>query len=430
MRGDGTRSNTEVAIIGAGPYGLSIAAHLSELRVPYRIFGTPMGVWAKHMPEGMRLKSEGFASSLYDRRGEFTLGAYCRSAGLPYADMNQPVPLETFVAYGIAFQKRFVPHLEDTRVVAVRRREGGFELDIESGESLLARQVVVATGISHFAYTPPELSHLDDRFLSHSSDHNKLDGFRGKRVAVLGAGASAADLAALLHQAGATAHLIARSKAIRFHNPPPAHRSLKDRLLKPATGIGPGLRLAFFVKAPHVFRRFPESFRLRKVRDALGPAPGWFVKDDVVGKVPIHLGAQIRKVSVENNAVLLQWADANGQEVSLEVDHVIAATGFRVDLSRLIFIGPELRKSIVTTGGSPLLSASFESSVPGLYFVGLSAANTFGPLMRFAYGAGFTSGRVSRALAKKVRRTGTSALDGAAVQPGSAEAVGGRPEKA
>lgn len=418
MREGNSRSSVEVAIVGAGPYGLSIAAHLGARRIPYRIFGRAMSVWAERMPEGMHLKSDGFASSLYDPKGEYTLKAYCRSEGLPYADVNLPVPLDTFVNYGNAFQRRYVPSLEETEVVALRRSGQGFELELATGEKLMARHVVVAVGISYFAYTPPEFAKLNSPFVSHSSDHHKLGGFRGRRVAVLGGGSSATDIAALLHEAGAIVHLIARAPAIRFHDRPLARRPLKERILNPRTGIGPGLRHLFYASAPHLFRRMPESFRLRKVREALGPATGWFMKERVLGKLPMHCGVQDLRAIPQPDGLQLTWAEADGNPMTLSVDHLIAATGYRVDVSRLAFLSQDLRCSLRTTGGAPLLSQAFESSVAGLYFVGVSAANTFGPVMRFAVGAKFTASRVTRALAKSSRQTRRS-LGEETLSPGS-----------
>ncbi len=83
----------DVAIIGAGPYGLSIAAHLAGRGVDFRIFGSPMHTWRTSMPEGMVLKSEGNASDLYDPDGEMTLARYCADRGLPYKDLGFPIPL-------------------------------------------------------------------------------------------------------------------------------------------------------------------------------------------------------------------------------------------------------------------------------------------------------------------------------------------------
>ena len=228
---------TEVAIVGAGPYGLSVAAHLSARGIAIRVFGRPMSAWSDKMPKGMLLKSEGFASSLSDPGSEFTLGHYCREQGLPYQDTMLPVPLDTFVAYGVAFQKRFVPDLENKLVVSVRRAPCGFELQLEDGESVLARRVILAVGIAQFSHIPEVFSGLPAEFVTHSSAHSDLAKFASRRVAVIGAGASAIDLAALLRGAGASVHVVARAATIRFFDPPQP-RSLRERILSPIYGAG------------------------------------------------------------------------------------------------------------------------------------------------------------------------------------------------
>jgi thioredoxin reductase len=394
---------TEVAIVGAGPYGLSMAAFLGARGIPFRIFGNPMSAWADQMPKGMRLKSEGFASSLADSKAQFTLAHYCRQEGLPYEDTEHPVPLETFVAYGLAFQKKFASNLENKMVVSIRQSPVGFELQLDDGESLSARKVIIAVGITQFAHVPAVLSAISADFVSHSSAHSDLRGFRGREVAVVGAGASAMDLAALLHQSGADVQVIARRSVVRFHNPPKP-RSLSERIFNPTTGIGMGMDLYFYVNAPHIFRWLPERLRLDRVRKTLGPAPGWFIRDEVVGKVPLHLSMDIARAWVQNGRVSLQLTNGEGSQ-TLGFDHVIAATGYHVDLQRLDILSHELRAKIRVTNKSPLLSANFESSVPGLYFVGVTAANTFGPVMRFAYGTRFTARRLSRYLAKSAHRS-------------------------
>lgn len=401
-------SKTSVIIIGAGPYGLSLAAHFRAAGINHRIFGRPMHTWMTQMPQGMCLKSEGFASSLYEPSGSFTLEAYCREQNIPYATSGLPVRIETFIDYGLEFQKRFVPALEDRLVMSVERAGSGFSVLLDNGEEVTADKVVVAVGISHFAQVPSILAGLPAQVLTHSSQHSAVRTFKSKEVAVVGAGSSALDLAALLHQAGASVQVVARKPAIRFHNPPSQKpRTLFERLSSPMTGIGAGWKLFFCANTPWLFRWLPASYRLEAVKNILGPAPGWFIKDQIVGKMPLHLGMNIKTAFVENGRVRLDIADNDGNKTTLRVDHVISATGYKVDLNRLQFLSSEIQTSIRSVEKTPILSSNFMSSVPGLYFVGTSAANTFGPLMRFAFGAGFAAQRISAHLAKSLSRQTT-----------------------
>jgi thioredoxin reductase len=354
------------------------------------------------MPKGMCLKSEGFASSLSDPASKFTLRDYCHQEGLPYADTGLPVTLETFVSYGLAFQERFVPNLEKTLVASIDKNPVGFELQLSDGERFLARKVVVAAGVVQFARMPESLAALPETFVSHSSEYGDLAGFKGREVAVVGAGASALDLAALLNEAGASVHVISRNDVIRFHDPPKP-RSLVERALRPRTGLGAGMQLFFYVNAPLLFRLLPKKLRLDRVQKTLGPAPGWFVKDRVVGRVPIYVGTRINHAVVHNARVSLELTSGIDERKFLEVDHVIAATGYRVNLQRLEILSQAVRDMIRLTDDSPALSSNFESSVHGLYFVGLVSANTFGPLLRFAYGTRFAAQRLSRHFAKVSR---------------------------
>jgi thioredoxin reductase len=396
----------DIAIIGAGPFGLSIAAHLKSAGIDFRVFGAPMHTWLNQMPQGMRLKSEGFASSLFDPRSSFTLEHYCREKGLPYADTGLPVRLDTFSSYGLEFQKRFVPELEKKTVTALHRVGSAFRLGLHTGEFVDARRVVVAVGLTHFQRIPDVLSSLPREVSTHSSQHRSFDEFSGREVAIIGAGASAVDSAALLHQAGASVQLIARRPTIKFHDPPgPLPRPILQRLRAPTTGIGNGWRLAFYAKAPRLFRQLPEQVRLKQVKRVLGPAPGWFVRDEVVGKVPFNTGVSISRANVQNGRVHLQLVDRSGACQNLVSDHVISATGYQVDLHRLNFLSPEMLSEIRSVENTPVLSSQFESSIPGLYFVGVMSANTFGPLVRFAYGAGFTARHLSRHLAGTKSRT-------------------------
>jgi glycine/D-amino acid oxidase-like deaminating enzyme len=151
-----------IVIVGAGPYGLSVAAHLRRHGLPFRIFGSPMQSWRSSMPAGMFLKSEGRASGLSDPAGSYTLKAHCEQYGLSYGEYGVLVPLETFFDYGRKFQQRFVPDVEDSRVLALHRSSHGYELQTATSELVTAKSVVVAVGSSHFRHIPRRLAHLPE----------------------------------------------------------------------------------------------------------------------------------------------------------------------------------------------------------------------------------------------------------------------------
>jgi thioredoxin reductase len=396
-----------VAIIGAGPYGLSVAAHLRSYDIPYRIFGTPIDTWRRHMPAGMTLKSDGFASNLSDPNGAGTLAAYCSDRGIPYHRTDLPVSLDVFNAYALDFQQRFVPDLEDRQVVSLDRSGDGFSLVLDDGETLRADLVVSAVGITHFGRVPAELAHLRPDLVSHSGAHHDLSSFAGRDVTVIGGGSSAVDIATLLHEAGATTSLIARCESLRFFSPPaPGPRSRWQRARHPSSGLGPGWRSWLCQNAPHLFRFLPGDARLTVIRRHLGPKSGWTMKARFEAGVAVTLGECIDRASEEDGRVRLVLRAADGTRREVLTDHVVAATGYSPNVDRLRFLSDGLRGSIRTHAGMPVLSGSFESSVPGLYFVGPAAVNSFGPLMRFMVGAEYVAPLVSRRLARRARRGG------------------------
>jgi thioredoxin reductase len=396
---------TDVAIVGAGPYGLSVASHLLGRGLSVRVFGTPMATWSDHMPKGMLLKSEGFATSLDDPSGDYTLAKHAALHKIPYADIGVPVSLDVFTNYGRSFQKRLVPGLEQQDVVGLRRAGPGYELTLADGATATAKRVVLAVGISHFASTPRQLAGLPEDLLSHSSRYHDLSRFRGQQVVVVGAGASALDCVAILCQAGASVQLVSRSPTVRFHAPPSgAPRPLLDRLRAPQSGLGPGWKSRLCTDAPLLFHVMPEKFRLKVVARHLGPAAGWWTQKIATEQAKMHLGADIVGARDAGGRAVIDLAMADGTSRSISADHVIAATGYDPLVSRLAFIDPALRASIKTLEGAPVLTASFESSSEGLYFTGLASSNDFGPLVRFVFGARFTARRVSRHIARNLPR--------------------------
>jgi cation diffusion facilitator CzcD-associated flavoprotein CzcO len=393
-------SISNVVIVGAGPYGLSMASHFKAKHIDYRIFGTPMHSWYEHCPKGMRLKSEGFASDLHAPGGAFPLSQYCAEHGIPYADVGVAISAETFVNYGVEFQRRYVPELEDRQVTRVEQAGDIFRLWLDSGECVDTRAVVVGTGLSCYSSIPQVLAGLPESVVSHSWDCSGLGGFADRHVAVIGAGASALNSAAALLNGKASVSLLARRSVIDFQEPPdPKPRSLMERIRWPQTGLGVGWRSVLSCEAPTLIRRLPVSIRHDFVRNHLGPAPGWFVREQVVGPIEFQTGVTLSRAEMRGDRVALHTTRQGGESRVVEVDHVVAATGFDIDPRKLSFLSPKLTSKLRLENSRPALTANFESSIPGLYFVGPAAAFSLGPMLRFAFGAGFAAHRVSRHLA-------------------------------
>ncbi|WP_328875196.1 NAD(P)-binding domain-containing protein [Streptomyces sp. NBC_00287] len=393
-----------ITVIGAGPYGLAVAAHLKAQGIPFRIFGEPMEGWLSHMPKGMYLKSSPFSSFISAPIPGWRLADYRVSEGRASGDERDPVHISEFVRYGLWFQQHWAPELEQVTVRRVETGRGrGFWITLDSGEGFESRAVVLGVGIVRFANVPPVLAHMvDDGLVSHTAEHVDLSGFAGQRVAVVGAGQSALESAALLHESGAQPTVLARAGSLVFGPPPqterPVERSVRVRLMYPNSLLGDGWPLVACSSGPAVYRHLPDRVRARLLRTILGPYGAWWLRDRVEGRVPVRCGVRIGSAKPDlAGGVLLELEGPDGDRQTLEADHVIAGTGYRVDVDRLELLSAELRREVVKNAGAPRLSADFESSVPGLFFTGLAAAPTFGPLLRFVSGSGFAARRISRA---------------------------------
>jgi cation diffusion facilitator CzcD-associated flavoprotein CzcO len=399
----------EVAIVGAGPYGLSLAAHLRQAGVDYRQFGLPMRLWQAAMPRGMFLKSQGFASNLADPAGTHSLEAFCGATGRPYASYGRPVPLDTFVSYAHWFQAELGLAVEEVHVTDVTGRGDRFELTLADDERLAARRVVVAIGVEHFAYVPAPLSSLPPELSTHSSAHTDLARFKDQDVIVVGAGQSALESAALLHESGATVRVLARKQQVAWNGEPlPLDRPFRQRLSEPESGLGSGWATWFYSNHPEMFRRLPPKTRVYRARTALGPAGASWLRSRVEGQFPVEAGRIVTRAEPRDSGVLLGVTTGGGRTPAVEevtADHVIAATGYRTNLARLPFLDDQLRSRlrIVPGSGSPAVGGDYQSAVPGLYFIGPAVAPTMGPVMRFVFGTRHASVAVSRQLADASR---------------------------
>jgi hypothetical protein len=397
-------------VVGAGPYGLAVAAHLRARDVPVRVFGDPMASWRHQMPSGMFLKSTPGASSISAPAPGHTLADYCASRGIGPLGRDEPVPIGLFIRYGRWFQEELVPDVQDSRVQRLRHLDGGIELTLESGEQVHTATVVVATGLSGYAQVPPVLAALAPTgpspaaAVSHSSQYGDLSPLAGRDVVIVGAGQSALESAVLLHEIGARVQVVARRQVRFAEAPPPAGTGRLSTLRRPDSPLGPGWRHVAVSSLPGSFRRLPATARLGLVRTILGPSGAWWLRERFIDDITVHSGRRVTAATVVDGRVRLQVTDRGGNGTALIADHVIAATGYRADVDRLGFVDAGTRAALRRVGGSPALSGSFESSVPGLYFPGLGAAATFGPLQRFVCGTTFAARRVSAAVAARTRR--------------------------
>jgi hypothetical protein len=357
-----------------------------------------MRTWRNHMPTGMMLKSDGFASNLSDPQRRHTLEAYCANRGIAY-DPRTPVGLDVFTDYALDFQRRLVPSLDERDVVNIDQTPSGFRLWLDDGASLEAKRIVLAVGITHFSHLPACLRDLPSELVGHSAANKDVSALRGKDVVVIGAGASATELAALLYDAGAKPQLVARDSSVRFFSPPTRNdQGIWQRLRHPSSGIGPGIKSRLLADFPGLFRGLPAQVRFNIVRTHLGPASAWQLKDRVVGCIPLVLGQTLENARAQRGRVELSLMAGDRSRSVIEADHVIAATGYRTDVRRLHFLSDGIRAQIRHLAYSPSLSAHFESSVKDLYFLGPASAMSFGPVMRFVFGSAFAAQRLSRRL--------------------------------
>jgi FAD-dependent urate hydroxylase len=389
----------DVAIIGAGPYGLSAAAHLNTVNgLETRVFGEPMSFWERNMPVGMFLRSNWTATQIAGPDKSLTLESFQAATG---AHFSMPVPLDHFVQYGRWYQRQAVPDLDQRKIERIESDPKGFRLMLEDGESAYARRVIVAVGINSFAWRPPEFSQLPSSLVSHTSEHRDLRTFAGKTVLVIGSGQSALESAALLHEAGAEAMVVGRSTKINWLQGS-LSKALHHRLgkftrkvLYAPTDVGPA-GLSQLMARPHLLKHLPRGLQDKLSKRCIRPAGArWLVER--LRDVPITLGRTIVSVAIVGDRVKATLDDGSERVA----DHFLLGTGYRIDVSKYEFLAPKLAQSIDRVSGYPRLKKGLETSVPGLHILGAPASWSYGPLMRFVSGAGYAS----RSLMESIART-------------------------
>src|ERR1700687_462132 len=390
-------TDCQVAIVGAGPYGLSAAAHLKDKGVSVRVFGRPMEFWAEKMPAGMLLRSPRVASNISDPSRGATLDAFENAVAI---SPRAPLPLETFVDYGRWFQKQMVSDLDRREVASISRNGKGFAIKLEDGELLHSQRVVIAAGIGLFQRIPSAFASLPTEQVSHCYQGCDVKSFSGKRVAVIGAGQSALECAALLQEAEAEVEVIAKISALRWIGMHPwLHRlGPVSSMLYSQHDIGPA-GISRLVAAPNLVRHIPLKLRDRIRTRAVRPAGSQWLRPRIkpVKLTLGHFVTQAQSVGRQGKLTLDDAAARTG-------DHVLLGPGYSVDIARYEFLPGQLVSQLALIDGYPRLRSGFSSSIPGLHFIGATAARSFGPLLYFVAGTEFAA----KELASHIARHGSN----------------------
>jgi len=393
----GSVTELDVAIIGAGPYGLSLAAHLPGKRV--RVYGEPMRVWRRMMPPDMIMRSTWERSNLSDPKQEGKLADWGAATGV---ERLEPLPLRMFLQYSEWFRERFVPDLDESTVTHVEASKlGGFHLRTSSGDELDARRLVIAVGVTPFPVLPEALRAVPKDRLSFAVERQEFSPLSGQRVLLVGAGQTALESAALAMDAGAASVEVISRSSVRFH---PDRAKLVNwmpgpiktgvwKLAYPIGGFGPpGINL--FALHPQWFARLPERIQQPVARRMTPPGGSPWIRDAVVGRATISEGVEVVGANGTSSGAV-QLALSAGS--SREVDHVVSACGYRFTMAGLDFLAPEIRDGIRAHNGWPVIDGGFRSvSNPRITFIGFPAEKTFGPVVRAVDGTHFTCVRSAR----------------------------------
>jgi len=390
----------EVVVIGAGPYGLSTAAHLRDAGVEPYVIGQSMAFWKKNMPAGMLLRSKSEASNIAAPQKRLSITAYEKAIGRKIAD---PLPIEDFIAYGEWFQKQVAPNLDTRQVRNVSHNQDIFELTLDDGERMHAKSVVLALGIGPFFYRPEQFAGIPRELAPHSSDLSDFSQFRGKRVAVIGKGQSALEYAALLHENQVEVQILTRAPALAFR--PFAWRKHLFRQLTPGPLRGLSYRIipptdlgdvwtARKMANPDLFRRQSPDIQEKLLKDCARPVGAYWLPSRLQG-VRVRTGVTVTGVTRVGPGLKLSLSDG----ATDQVDSVVLATGYRIDISKYQILDPFLKQKIKKTpDGYPMLDTNLQTSVDGLYMVGVIAEKTLGPTLRFVTGTSNAGPRLAAAV--------------------------------
>ena len=366
---------TPLLVIGAGPYGLSVAAHALERGIDTIVLGRPMGFWRDHMPAGMLLRSG--ADWYIDAAGLHTLEAYLEVQGIAPRSVD-PIPLQLVLDYADWFTRSKHLLVRDQLVTRLTKPDGRFEAELATGERIFADAVVAAPGISSFQNLPSWADRLPPEIAGHTCDVVGFGDLAGARVLIVGGRQSAYEWAALIAEHGAE-----RVDVVHRHDVPRFERvswTFVDAHMESTLQVRGWWRRLSSDERESIARRFWEVGRLT-LEYWLAPR----LARECVRRWP---RAEVVEVQGDTEPGVPVVRLSNGER--LTVDRVVFASGYRADLTKVSYLAPVLDR-VATVEGFPVLGEAFESTLAGLYLAGFVSTRDFGPFFGFLRGAPATA---------------------------------------
>ena len=361
---------TQLLVIGAGPYALSVAALARERGIRTVVLGQPMGFWQQNMPAGMFLRSG--PDWHLDSAAIHTLEAFLEERGIQPGAVD-PIPIGVFLDYASWFQKAKKIEVREEFADTLAKADGRFEATLRSGERIRADAVVAAPGIRDYASVPGWASSLPPGYAAHTCDLVRFDDMAGARVLIIGGRQSAYEWAALIREHGA-----ARIDIVHRHDIPRFER-VSWKFVDPH--VEQTLRVrGYWRNLPRsereaITRRFWEIGRLT-LEHWLTPRLDW----EGICRWP---GTEVAEAAPRGDGELrVLLSDAR----QLTVDRVVFATGYRADLTKVPYLAG-VRGEVKLSNGFPVLDEALQTSLDGLYITGFSATQDFGPFFGFVKGS-------------------------------------------
>jgi FAD-dependent urate hydroxylase len=360
---------TELLVIGAGPYAYSAAAHARARGIRTRVVGRPMSFWREQMPADMYLRSG--RDWTLDADGVHTFEAFFEERGYAPGE-HDPIPISVFLDHTEWFREQKQLDVEQVLVESLTTQDGHFEAAMNDGTTSTAEKVLAAPGIAHYTQLPEWYHAVPAERRTHTSERVTFDDLAGARVAVIGGRQSAYEWAALLCDRGA-----AKVDVIHRHDTP-AFEKVSWAFVDP------------YVEQTEAergwWRRLPverqQAVALEFWRVGRLTLEHWLTPRLDPQVVTSRPRTQVTAVDATRDDVV-RLALSDGE--LLDVDHVIAASGYRADLAAVPYLGGVLDR-VSVTDGFPDLSPGFETTLPGLFVTGFSATRDFGPFYGFTKG--------------------------------------------